>query len=63
MNRVIRYAAPAPLTTTPSSHACPVNCGSAPIVTVKRYATATETANCPASSAVTGDFIGGAYHG
>lgn len=63
MTTVIKYADPAPLTITPSSHACPVNCRSVPIVTVNRYAAATETTNCAASRAVMGDFTSGAYHG
>lgn len=64
MRTVIKYADPAPQMSTPSSHACPVNCGSAPTVTVNRYAAATETTNCAASRAVTGDFTTGSIaHG
>lgn len=63
MSTVIRYAAPTPQIRTPSNHACPVISGSVPTVREKTYAAATDTANCAASSRVTGDFTEIAYHG
>lgn len=46
MSIVTRYAAPTPVTSTPSSHACGVRSGSCPMVRSKTHAAATDTVNC-----------------